>query len=1155
MSARRSHSRKIRQLLGIPEKANRILNIILVAFILIVLRIWHLAVIQYESTLESFKKPQRRTVVEAARRATIRDRFNIPLAINKVQYQAAILYSQIRQIPTVRWDKDEQGKRVRRYLRREYIAQLAQLLGKELSLDPDRIEDLIHAKASFYLQIPFVIKEDITEREYYRLKALENEWVGIHVQRIPKRHYPLGKIGADLVGYMGAINRSEYEAVIHEMKSLEEYISGREAGEDLPMPMGIESPAEARKRLKALEEKAYTITDYVGKGGVEGYYEEELRGYQGKKVFYSDARGNFLRELPGSREPLSGQRLLMTISAELQEYAERLLVQNEQVREARISVPDPVKRALLSMRQPWIKGGAIVAVDPISGEILAMASHPRFDPNDFIGSGNAEVQMQKKLNVHRWLENDTYVGELWNLKRPLERELYDDSTKSYYDEQYWINWDNYLELILPKHHPARIWLQNSATVKDAILMQRHFSSLQALCNNYTPYAVMDALYHGAEHYHDGKERADKEMEKLIEAHPDVVSAAKSILDPVLGSIPHNYDKVLLIDLCRLVVNADSFDDPLVEKMERVPLKDYRNLSAAYANVNEVVFNMVKDLFHEIDFKEWREGNEKLYLKQKRDEEKKAKRYPKPYIDYLDAKEKELLEDFWAAHRWHFLNAFIRGEIPSDLSNNLEPYLEHFIGWHSELSNGAHQAVSWRGSYLLLHKELKNFDNASSDSLLKTLRSYQDLSRPLLGRYRSLKGKLHQQTEKDLAAAFYPKYGLGYGRSQAYRQVTTQGSIFKLVTSYAALAQRIKELGSGASFEELNPLNIDDRIFKKGKQLCVGYDANGIPIPQRYKGGRLIKSSSSNMGKMDLLRALEMSSNPYFSLLAGDILHTPNDLLEAAKQLSYGARTGVDLPGELSGKLPTDLSTNLSGLYAMAIGQHTLIVTPLQTAVMLSAIANGGKIIKPKVVGMKAGRQYHPGDDPFRIDIPYPYKDSLALAGLQFPLFTAARTEEQQSTVWTTPTVVQREIFMPTVVRKMLIEGMNRIINHQFKEGLSSLTRLYHNHPEAISAYKELKNQMVGKTGTAEVVENIDLDPMQGTNIYTHVWFGSISFTNEGDSQRFVFHDAKGEPELVVVVYLRFGAWGKDAAPVAAQMVHKWREIKKKYGVSKEVSRQ
>ena len=399
--------------LNISLKANRILNLILIALLLIVVRIWHLSFIQYDEKLEDSRRPQRRTIMEPAKRATIRDRYNVPLAINKLQYNISILYSQLRQIPPVSWEKDSTGKRHKRFKRREYITRLSEMLAVELNLDPVRLEDLIHSKASLYYSLPYVIKEDISEGEYYRLKILEKDWLGIHVQKIPKRHYPLGKAGGDILGYMGAINRQEYEGVLREIKALETFLRECDAENDLPeLPAGIHSEAQAREKLKDLREHAYTLNDYVGKAGIEGRFERALRGYHGKKTYYSDARGNFLRELPGAREPNPGQQIHLTISSELQEYAELLLTQNEKIREGKASSLDQTKQVLQNLRQPWIKGGGILALDPKTGEIIAMASYPRFDPNDFILSGSTELLRQKKAGINRWFENETYIGDI-----------------------------------------------------------------------------------------------------------------------------------------------------------------------------------------------------------------------------------------------------------------------------------------------------------------------------------------------------------------------------------------------------------------------------------------------------------------------------------------------------------------------------------------------------------------------------------------------------------------------------------------------------------------------------------------------------------------------------------------------------------------------
>ena len=293
----------------------------------------------------------------------------------------------------------------------------------------------------------------------------------------------------------------------------------------------------------------------------------------------------------------------------------------------------------------------------------------------------------------------------------------------------------------------------------------------------------------------------------------------------------------------------------------------------------------------------------------------------------------------------------------------------------------------------------------------------------------------------------------------------------------------------------------------------------------------------------------MSSNPYFSLLAGECLDDPNDLAKAARLFGYGSRTGIDLPGEIPGKVPQDLATNRTGLYAMAIGQHSLVVTPLQTALMLAAIVNGGKVLKPKLVKLTAGRQPSRAEEDQIVGLPmFPYQKALSLVGIDFPLFSADSHETQENLVKVIPTEIRHEIFMPEVIRQILLKGLRAVTYRTHQENLKSLARLYRQCPEAIRHFTELKDQLFGKTSTSEAVENIDLDLREGTNIYTHVWFGSVAFEGKQDKNKAVllFKDEFGQPELIVVVYLRYGGYGKEAAPLAAQIVKKWRELKQKY---------
>lgn len=1146
----------------IPTKANRILHFILIAILLIVVRIWHLSSIQYDQRLEESRKPQRKTIIEPSIRATIRDRFNLPLAINKMSYQATVLYSQLRDIPTSVWQKNEEGERVKVFKRREYIHQLSQFLGAELHQDGERIEDLIHAKASYYSQVPLVIKDGLSEQEYYRLKILEKDWPGLHVRELPKRYYPRGRVAADIIGYMGAINRSEYEKILHEMKALRQFIYARENEKETETLPGIEDTYQARIRLRDLELKAYTIHDYVGKTGIEGVYEEQLRGFYGKKIFLTDSKGNFLRELPGSRPSLPGHRILLTISSELQEYAEQLLAQNEEVRVVRKSRLNP-KKTVMADKEPWIKGGAIIVLEPSTGEILTMASYPRFDPNDFILSGNHEQEKEKKKRIHRWFENEVYLSHLWDQQQPLTRERFDLRKQVFYDEERVLTWKSYLNFILPVEGKLRQAAEKLQNLSQLIDIQRHVQLLQTTFPEYDLYTLFNHLY--ATEPHEPYQRTLKgdEKQKLqvkLQNNQEILLKVKKQLDIYFNDVPQNYDKVLIVDLCRLAVDEERFSDSLLQKKGKENLDNYRDQSGSLVTLKALVKEIAKGLYHDLDFKNWRQREEKTFLKMKRAEEKLAKAYPKPYLDYLDKIENQFFQEFWGTHGWDLIYTFLKGEVNdsnqiSPVIEDLSPYLTYFQKRYQEIQQGSNLDDRWKKSYDCLQQSIKELSQELAIEYLKTMRSYDELTRPLFGRYRLQRGG--QLLEKHLASAFYPVYGNGYGRSHAYRQSTIQGSLFKLVTAYEAMVQRFHKMGKRVmSPQDLNPLVIVDEVYEHGNTRYVGYTEEGKPIPQLYKGGRLPRSLAHKRReeKVDLLRALEISSNPYFSLLAGDCLDNPDDLSKAAKLFAYGSRTGIDLPGEIAGKVPQDLATNRTGLYAMAIGQHSLVVTPLQTAIMLATIANGGKVLKPNIVKLTAGRQPARGQDQIVCPPTFPYQQALSLVGIDFPLFSAVSHANQESLVKVVPTQVRHEIFMPDVIRQILLRGLRVVTQRAHQENLTTLARLYKQYPEAIRCFTELKDDLLGKTSTSESVEKIDLDLLDGTNLYTHVWFGSIAFQGKSKDKNkvaFLLKDDFGKPELIVVVYLRYGGYGKEAAPLAAQMVKKWREINQKYTRSKE----
>lgn len=986
-------------------KIGRLLKLFLFAFLAILLRVWHLGVIEREEKLIAAQKPQQRTVLARSRRGTICDRFGIPLAINRISYNAAIYYAQIGEIPTVEWKGH-----TKIFARKEYIRKLSEILSKTLTLDPERIEDLIHSKASLFPHVPFIIKSSLTEEEHCRLRMLEKDWPGIFAEIASTRSYPLGKTACNLIGTMGAINQKEYTTIAQELRELELSLNLNECADFC--------------RLQELKEKAYSINDLVGKTGVEAQFESDLRGFFGKKIFEVDQKGRFVREL-SSKEAVPGKELTLSISAELQQFAEALLAQSEKTREGRSFGIDPVDKTRKMQKQPWIKGGAIVALDPKTGEVLALASYPRFDPNDFIFTPDSIFNDGKTRQVGRWLETERFIGTLWDGLEELKRE----GPKQ--EESSLLSWDFYLDQVLPMDGPIRAFFKRVDTVKGAIQFQEDVEAM---------------LYFTKE-----GQSVPNDIQRKLDATG--LSAR---------------DLLFAADLCRMTVYAPAFTDELIQKVGTMKLGDYRALCQSFLRKEAQMRKTAEDAFHKNEWKEWREKNQKSFLAEKRKWEKENKTWARPYIDYLDKKEKDLFREFWEEKKSTFLAS---DEMPEEL--------------------------------------------------IRTFRSYSQLKRPLLGKYKSLRNRKSGQTEKEMAAAFYPIGGFGFSRSYAFEASSPLGSVFKLVTAYEALHQG-------------KHLTLIDQLSVQG----VAYNLNGNLYPRFYKGGRLPRSANPNVGKIDLLSAIEQTSNPYFSILAGDYLNHPEDLTEAAVLFGFGEKTGIELPREKKGNIPDDLAFNRTGLYSAAIGQHTLLVTPLQTAGMLATIANGGKLLKPKLVKKISGLtpDRHPLG-PFAATS-YLAKEELQAIGIPFPLFTALQPRSSNPESGLLPTEVRRTLPMDDKIRNTLLEAMDRVVSGAKGSARPSVIRGLLTNPIAMRDYLGLQHQMVGKTGTAEIVCNFSKGPSSASQVYKYIWFGGISFTDT----------KKTDPELVVAVFLRYGDAGKEAAPLAAQMIHKWREIQKRHSL-------
>ena len=192
------------------------------------------------------------------------------------------------------------------------------LLRDLLQLDDEDIEQLrrrlVQARRPFEA-VPVMF--GLNEEQIARIAVNQFRLPGIDVQASFVRHYPQKEHFSHSVGYVGRINENE---------------------------------------MQRIDPVAYAGTHYIGKTGVERFYEDQLHGTVGYEEVETNARGRVLRVLSRT-EPVSGTDLTLHLDSQLQTVAEQALGNRR---------------------------GAVVAIEPKTGGVLAFVSQPGFDPNLFV---------------------------------------------------------------------------------------------------------------------------------------------------------------------------------------------------------------------------------------------------------------------------------------------------------------------------------------------------------------------------------------------------------------------------------------------------------------------------------------------------------------------------------------------------------------------------------------------------------------------------------------------------------------------------------------------------------------------------------------------------------------------------------------------------
>ncbi|MEO6590064.1 MAG: penicillin-binding protein 2 [Pyrinomonadaceae bacterium] len=312
----------------------RVGTIQVVAFVLLTIlgvRLYYLQVVKGEYYSDKAENQRIRLIPIPAPRGAIFDRNGKLLVDSRPTYNVTMSNEPIKKIDV--------GERLEDY---------AQGLNVDRQFLSERLE-LIKKQPGFETM---VLKENATIQDITWVESHELEYPELRIEIQPQRFYPLGTTLAHVLGYVGEISSKQ-----------------------------LEKPEYQARGLRP--------GDIIGKGGLEQYYDEYLRGKPGYRKVIVDSRGRVQSEIEVV-QPQAGQDLVSTIDLDLQQTAEEQLANSA------------------------TKRGTIISMDPNNGEILAMASAPSFDPNAFVmGSGTPEGRKERtkyQLDEERPLLNRAIQG-------------------------------------------------------------------------------------------------------------------------------------------------------------------------------------------------------------------------------------------------------------------------------------------------------------------------------------------------------------------------------------------------------------------------------------------------------------------------------------------------------------------------------------------------------------------------------------------------------------------------------------------------------------------------------------------------------------------------------------------------------------------------
>ena len=193
---------------------------------------------------------------------------------------------------------------------------------------------------------PLELAENVSREVIAKISEQNSRFPGVTISTKTTRKYNYNNLASHIIGYIGKISEKEYNE----------------------------------------SSDIYNNDDYVGRTGIESSFETYLRGSKGKEEIEMSVDGTVTGQTV-TKDPMQGSSVVLTIDSKLQEIAENVLKNNIQ----------KIRNGGFSNRYD-AHGGCVIAIDVHSGEILAMASNPDYNPDSWVGGISVQEYNQIKEN-------------------------------------------------------------------------------------------------------------------------------------------------------------------------------------------------------------------------------------------------------------------------------------------------------------------------------------------------------------------------------------------------------------------------------------------------------------------------------------------------------------------------------------------------------------------------------------------------------------------------------------------------------------------------------------------------------------------------------------------------------------------------------------